>query len=42
VAAGIRGARLETIDRAGHVPHIETPALFRHLVIDFLKEDLAA
>lgn len=42
VAAGIRGARLETIDRAGHVPHLETSALFRHLVIDFLKEDLAA
>ncbi len=42
VAAGITGARLETIDRAGHVPHIETPALFRRLVIDFLKEDLAA
>lgn len=42
VARGLRGARLAAIDRAGHAPHLETPALFRRLVLDFLKEDSAA
>ena len=42
VAAGIPGATLHVIDGAGHTPHLERPARFRRLVLDFLKEDLAA
>jgi len=42
VAAGIPGARLAVIDRAGHAPHLEAPAAFRRLVLDFLQEDHAA
>jgi 2-succinyl-6-hydroxy-2,4-cyclohexadiene-1-carboxylate synthase len=42
VAHGIPGARLELIDNAGHTPHLEAPAAFRRLVVDFLQEDLAA
>jgi len=42
VAAGIPGARLVVIDRAGHTPHLERPDAFRRLVIDFLLEDAAA
>lgn len=42
VAAGIPGATLHVIDGAGHTPHLERPARFRRLVLDFLEEDLAA
>jgi 2-succinyl-6-hydroxy-2,4-cyclohexadiene-1-carboxylate synthase len=38
VARGIRGARLEIIDNAGHTPHLESPAAFRRLVTGFLQE----
>jgi 2-succinyl-6-hydroxy-2,4-cyclohexadiene-1-carboxylate synthase len=41
VAAGIPGARLEIVARAGHTPHLERPAAFRRLVIDFVQEDAA-
>jgi len=42
VARGIRGARLEIIDTAGHTPHEEQPRVFRRLALDFLQEVLAA
>ena len=41
VAAGIPGARLAIVDRAGHTPHLERPTAFRRLVIDFLEEGAA-
>jgi 2-succinyl-6-hydroxy-2,4-cyclohexadiene-1-carboxylate synthase len=41
VAAGIPGARLAIVARAGHTPHLERTAAFRRLVIDFLQEDAA-
>ncbi len=41
VAAGIPGARLAIVARAGHTPHLERAAAFRRLVIDFLQEDAA-
>jgi 2-succinyl-6-hydroxy-2,4-cyclohexadiene-1-carboxylate synthase len=42
VAAGIPGAHLEIVPGSGHTPHLETPARFRALVVDFLKEDSVA
>jgi 2-succinyl-6-hydroxy-2,4-cyclohexadiene-1-carboxylate synthase len=42
VAAGIPGARLAIVDGAGHTPHLERPAAFRRLALDFLQEDAAA
>ena len=41
VAAGIPGARLAIVDGAGHTPHLERPAAFRRLALDFLQEDAA-
>jgi pimeloyl-ACP methyl ester carboxylesterase len=34
---GIPGARLVTIDRCGHLPHVEAPERFAEAVLDFLK-----
>lgn len=42
VAASIPGARLAVIDGAGHTPHLERPAAFRRLALEFLQEDAAA
>ncbi len=42
VAGGIPGARLEIVDAIGHTPHLESPDIFRQLVLDFLQEDPAA
>ena len=42
VVAGIPGARLVVVPDAGHTPHLETPATFRSLVLEFLQEDRAA
>ena len=36
VAGGIPSARLETIDDAGHTPHLEAPAPYARLITDFL------
>ena len=33
---GIRGSRLEVIERAGHVSNLERPAAFNHLLSEFL------
>jgi 3-oxoadipate enol-lactonase len=37
VAAAIPGARLETIEGAGHLPSIERPAELNRLLLDFLR-----
>ena len=42
VARGIPGAWLEIVDAVGHTPHLESPDIFRRLVLDFLQEDPAA
>jgi len=42
VAAGIPGARLATVPRAGHAPHLEAPAAFNRLVFDFVSEEHVA
>ena len=38
IADAIPSARLAVVPDAGHAPHIERPAAFRHLVLDFLLE----
>jgi 2-succinyl-6-hydroxy-2,4-cyclohexadiene-1-carboxylate synthase len=42
VAVGIPGARLAIVEGAGHTPHLERPAAFRRLALEFLLEDAAA
>ena len=39
VAAYVPGARLEIVPGAGHMPHLESPARFRSLTLDFLQEE---
>ena len=36
IAAAIPDARLAIVDEAGHAPHLERPAVFRRLIVDFL------
>lgn len=42
VAAGIPNVRLAIVGGAGHAPHVERPAAFRRLIVDFLREVPAA
>jgi pimeloyl-ACP methyl ester carboxylesterase len=42
VAAGIPRARLTVLEGVGHTAHLEQPATFRRLVLDFLQEVPAA
>ena len=42
VAKRIPAARLTVVESAGHTPHLEQPARFRRLVLDFLQEVPAA
>ena len=42
IAAGIRDARLEVVNGAGHAPHLEAPTAFRRLVLSFLLEEPAS
>jgi pimeloyl-ACP methyl ester carboxylesterase len=39
MAQQIPGARLEVIERAGHMPFLEKPEEFSRLVLDFLKQE---
>lgn len=41
LAAAIPDARFESVEDAGHAPHLETPAAFRRLILSFLLEDPA-
>jgi 2-succinyl-6-hydroxy-2,4-cyclohexadiene-1-carboxylate synthase len=41
VASGIPNARLAVVEGAGHTPHLERPAAFTSLVLDFLQEPTA-
>ncbi len=42
VAAGIPAARLAIVPGAGHAPHLEAPAAFERLVLDFVSEEHVA
>ena len=42
IADGIRGARFEIIDGAGHLPQYEQPESFREVLVDWLTEQAAA
>ena len=42
IANALPNARLAVVDRAGHTPHLERPAAFRRLALEFLQEDPAA
>ena len=42
LAAGIPGARLRIVERAGHSPHLEQPAEVMEAVSDFLSAGVAA
>jgi 2-succinyl-6-hydroxy-2,4-cyclohexadiene-1-carboxylate synthase len=42
VADGILVARLASVPGAGHAPHLEAPAAFARLVLDFVSEEHAA
>jgi 2-succinyl-6-hydroxy-2,4-cyclohexadiene-1-carboxylate synthase len=39
VAACIPGARIEIVGGAGHTPHLETPAIFRSIALEYLMEE---
>jgi 2-succinyl-6-hydroxy-2,4-cyclohexadiene-1-carboxylate synthase len=39
IAASIPGARLAVVAEAGHTPHLETPAIFRSLALEYLLEE---
>lgn len=39
VAAGIPDARLAIVAGSGHTPHLETPAIFRSLALEYLLEE---
>jgi len=37
-AGRLPGSRVETVDRAGHLPHLEHPATVAPLIRDFLSK----
>jgi pimeloyl-ACP methyl ester carboxylesterase len=39
--AALPGSKLELVEGAGHLPFEETPEIFNHLVLEFLKNDSA-